>query len=125
LFIQHDVAQVKLNPRPVPEDIILSGRPEVAGRVLSVSEDGRVARVAWRMTAGAVRLTGVDPGTSDLMFILEGGCELRFDDAPTIVAAAGDWVESPRRDFELHVPEVLHKISVIYNPDGLALKPEP
>lgn len=125
MFIQRDVANVRLNPRSLPEDIILTGTPELAGRILSVTDDKRVARVAWRMTTGAVKMGGVDPDTSDLMYILEGGCELRVAGQPPIVANAGDWVETPRVDFELHVPELLHKISVIYNPNGLTLQAEP
>ena len=125
MFIQHDVASVQLIARNVPDEIIVSGRPQVSGRILSVTEDKRVARVAWRMTRGAVRLTGLDPDNSDLMYVLEGGCELRIDGEEPIVVKKGDWIESPTRDFEMHVPEVLHKISVIYNPKGLSLEPEP
>jgi uncharacterized cupin superfamily protein len=125
MFIQHDVGSVQLNQRDVPDKIVISGRPQVFGRVLSVSDDKRVARVAWRMTRGAVRLTGLDPDNSDLMYVLEGGCELRIDGEEPIVVKAGDWVECPTRDFEMHVPEMLHKISVIYNPKGLSLEVEP
>ena len=125
MFIQHDVAGVRLNPRSLPKEIILSGEPQLAGRILSVTDDKRVARVAWRMTAGAVKMGGVNPDTSDIMYILEGGCELRVEGQPPIVAKTGDWVETPRVDFELHVPELLHKISVIYNPNGLTLQTEP
>ncbi len=124
MFIQHDVASVELIPRTIPDEIILSGRPEVFGRVLSLSEDRCGARVAWRMTVGAVRLTGVDPKTSDLMYVLAGGCELHIAGKDPIVVSAGDWVEAPREDFEMHVADQLHKISLIYNPEGLSMEAE-
>ncbi len=125
MFIQRDVANVQLNPRNISDDLILAGDPKPAGRILSVTDDKCCARVAWRMNAGAVKMSGIDPNTSDLMYLLEGGCELRVEGEEPIVARAGDWVECPRTDFELHVADVFHKISIIYNPKGLTLQPEP
>ena len=124
MFIQRDVANVSLNPRAIPDEIVLVGQPQVAGRILSVTEDKCCARVAWRMTAGAVKMSGVDPNTSDLMYVLEGGAELRVAGEEPVVVEAGDWVECPQTDFELHVTDVLHKISLIYNPNGLSMEAE-
>ena len=59
------------------------------------------------------------------MYVLEGGCELRIDGEAPIVVKEGDWIECPIRDFEMHVHDVLHKISVNYNPKGLSLDVEP
>jgi len=124
MFIQHDVANVRLNPRNFPDEVFMEGRPQIAGRILSVTDDKKCARVAWRMTAGAVRMSGMDPDTSDLMYVIDGSCELRIDGGETIVCNTGDWVEAPHEDFELHVADVFHKLSIIYNPNGVPLEPE-
>lgn len=124
MFMQTDVPNVPLNKRELPESVIIDGNPDVGGRILSVSDDKCTARVVWRMTAGSVKMA-IDGDTSDLMYILDGGAEIRVEGKDPIVFKAGDWVECPQCEFVLHVPEKLHKISLIYNPNGLTLQPEP
>jgi uncharacterized cupin superfamily protein len=124
MFIQQDIPSLPLNKRNLQDSAIVAGNPDVQGRIISLTDDKCTARVAWKMTAGTVKMS-IDVGTSDLMYVLAGGAEIRVQGQPPIVFKAGDWVECPCCEFELHVPEFFHKISVIYNPNGLSLQAEP
>ncbi len=47
-----DINQIPLNPRPDYDAMIVRGQPQAAGRIISLSEDRKTARVIWRGTPG-------------------------------------------------------------------------
>jgi uncharacterized cupin superfamily protein len=125
MFKQNDVPNILLNKRDIPESIVTEGNPEVSGRILSVSDDKCVARVAWKMTPGAVSMAVSDTTTSDVLYVLAGRAEVTPEGGQTEILGPGDWYECPKTNYNLKVTETFHKISVIYNPNGLALQAEP
>ena len=125
MFKQENVPDIPLNKRNIPASIITEGSPEVSGRVLSLSDDHCTARVAWKMTPGTVFMVINDPNTSDLLYVLAGRATITSQGGAADVLEPGTWYECPKTDYTLKVTETFHKISVIYNPNGLELQPEP
>lgn len=125
MFKQANVPNIPLKKRNIPASIITEGSPKVHGRILSLSDDRCTARVAWKMTPGTVTMAVSDPNTSDLLYVLAGRAEVTPKGGSTDVLEPCTWYECPKTDYNLKVIDTFHKISVIYNPNGLMLKPEP
>jgi uncharacterized cupin superfamily protein len=52
-FVLH-IPDLELEPEPLAPEQIVSGTPEVTGKVVWESEDGRQARGVWQITPGVV-----------------------------------------------------------------------
>ena len=119
-----DIQQVPLNPRPGYDAMIVRGQPKAAGRILSLSEDRRTARVIWRGTPG-VYLFKPDPVVIDVAYIVHGQVVIRQAGQPEMRLGPGSMIEFPRKEFEMEIVECFMKVSFLYHPDGLKLQAEP
>jgi len=122
-LLEPNVHNVTLKPRVLPPDIVVTGKPQVHGRIIDVEDDGCLACVVWQMTPGAVAMKP-NPDVRDLLFVLEGLAQVQFESGKTIDLRPGTWVNMPQQPYQLHVIETLKKISVLYNPNGLSMQAE-
>ena len=119
-----DVLSIPLNSRPGYEKMIKVGSPKAFGRIISLSDDKRTARVVWRGTPGTFAFTP-DIRTIDVAVIVKGKLIVRAQGEPDKFATAGSLIEFPRVPFDLEILEEFTKISFIYHPDGLQMECEP
>ncbi|MFJ8629043.1 cupin domain-containing protein [Kitasatospora sp. NPDC093550] len=102
-----------LDPDPLDPSQIVSGTPEVSGKVLSESPDGRQLRGIWQITPGVV--TDVE---ADEMFVVLGGrATIEIEDGPTLEVGPGDCAvlrEGDRTTWTIH--ETLRKAYAITLP---------
>ena len=126
MFIQENLSNLPLNRRQIPSASvrITSGKPEMFGRILSLTEDKHTARVVWRMTPGAVMIDP-DPSLIEVVYVLAGRAEIHVEGHDLVVLEPGTMVEFPRSRYELKVVEDFKKITFIYSAQGLKLKAEP
>ncbi|AUY50293.1 MULTISPECIES: cupin domain-containing protein [Streptomycetaceae] len=75
-----------LDPDPLDPAQIVSGSPEVSGRVLSESPDGRQLRGIWQITPGVV----TDVEADELFVVLSGRATIEIDGGPTLHVGPGD-----------------------------------
>ncbi|MBX5443031.1 MAG: DUF861 domain-containing protein [Solirubrobacteraceae bacterium] len=80
-----DAATVALEPWPLPEEAIVAGRPEVRGRVLRESADGRVEHGVWEHTPG----TSTDTEADEVFVVLSGRATVEVEGGPTLELAPG------------------------------------
>lgn len=119
-----DVQQLPLNPRPGYDAMIVRGQPQAAGRILSLSDDRKTARVVWRGTPGAYAFKP-HPRMIDVAYIVYGQVVIRQPGRPDVRLAKGAMIEFPREAFELEIVETFMKVSFLYDPEGLTLQAEP
>jgi len=119
-----DALSIPLVPRPGYQKMILAGSPLAFGRIVSLSDDRRTARVVWRGTPGTFAFTP-DSRTVDVGVILKGRFVVRVPGEPDRHATAGSVIEFPRVPFELEIIEEFTKVSFLYHPDGLQVECEP
>src|SRR5207247_2073024 len=126
MFIQKNLSNLPLNRRQIPSAgvVVTSGKPEMFGRILSLSEDKHTARAVWRMTTGAVMIDP-DPSLIEVVYVLAGRAEIHLEGRELVVLEAGTMVEFPRSRYELKVVEDFKKIAFIYSAQELKLKAEP
>ncbi|MEU6235689.1 cupin domain-containing protein [Kitasatospora sp. NPDC047058] len=84
-FVLH-IPTAELEPDPLDPAQIVSGTPEVSGRVLSESADGRQLRGIWQITPGVV----TDVEADELFVVLSGRATIEIDGGPTLHVGPGD-----------------------------------
>ncbi|MFE4483168.1 cupin domain-containing protein [Kitasatospora sp. NPDC056789] len=75
-----------LDPDPLDPSQIVSGTPEVTGRVLSESADGRHLRGLWQITPGVV----TDVEADEMFVVLSGRATIEVEGGPTLEVGPGD-----------------------------------
>ena len=118
------IQDVTLNPRPAYDDSIITGSPKATGRIVSLSEDRRVAHVIWHGTPGAYRFEP-DPKITDTGYVVKGRVIIRQEGKPDLHLEPGSLVEFPQQPFEFEIVEPFTKHSVLHHPDGLSVQVEP
>ncbi|MFG2819788.1 cupin domain-containing protein [Kitasatospora sp. NPDC048365] len=104
------VPDVALEPEPLDPDQIVSGNPEVTGKVVWESEDGRQLRGVWQITPGVVTDTEAD----ELFVVLSGRATVQVENGPTLEVGPGDLAvlrEGDRTVWTVH--ETLRKVYAI------------
>ncbi|MDH6706493.1 putative cupin superfamily protein [Kitasatospora sp. MAA19] len=99
-----------LEPDPLDPAQIVSGTPEVSGRVLSESPDGRQLRGIWQITPGVVTDTEAD----EMFVVLSGRATIEIEGGPTLEVGPGDCAvlrEGDRTTWTVH--ETLRKAYAI------------
>ena len=81
-----DPLAIELEPWPLEPDQVVEGDPQVSGRVLDTSVDGRVERGVWQHTAGASR----DTESDELFVVLRGRATIEVKGGPTLDVGPGD-----------------------------------
>ncbi|WP_431679924.1 cupin domain-containing protein [Kitasatospora sp. KL5] len=80
------VPDAELEPEPLDPDQIVSGTPEVTGKVLWTSPDGRQLRGLWQITPGVVTDTEAD----ELFVVVSGRATVEVEGGPTLEVGPGD-----------------------------------
>ncbi|GAA2788590.1 cupin domain-containing protein [Kitasatospora sp. CM 4170] len=80
------IPAAELEPDPLDPAQIVSGTPEVSGRVLSESADGRQLRGIWQITPGVV----TDVEADEMFVVLSGRATIEIEDGPTLHVGPGD-----------------------------------
>ncbi|MFI2436338.1 cupin domain-containing protein [Streptomyces sp. NPDC018693] len=80
------IADAELEPEPLDPAQILSGPPEVTGKVVGESADGSQVRGVWQITPGVVTDTEVD----ELFVVSSGSAIIQVEDGPTFTVGPGD-----------------------------------
>ncbi|MEV3933623.1 MULTISPECIES: cupin domain-containing protein [unclassified Streptomyces] len=80
------IPDADLEPDPLDPSQILEGTPEVSGKVLWESEDGRRIRGIWQITPGVVTDTEAD----ELFVVVSGRATIEVDGGPALTVGAGD-----------------------------------
>lgn len=101
------IADAALEPEPLAPEQILSGSPEVTGKVLWESADGSRARGIWQITPGVVTDTEAD----ELFVVVSGSATIEVEGGPTLEVGPGDVAvlrEGDRTTWTVH--ETLRKV---------------
>ncbi|MHC3467650.1 cupin domain-containing protein [Streptomyces sp. 7R007] len=80
------VPDAALEPEPLDPGQIVSGTPEVTGKVVWESADGRQLRGIWQMTPGVVTDTEAD----ELFVVVSGSATIEVEGGPTLRVGPGD-----------------------------------
>lgn len=75
-----------LEPEPLDPEQIVSGAPEVTGKVVWQSPDGRQIRGIWQITPGVVTDTEAD----EMFVVISGSATIQVQDGPTLAVGPGD-----------------------------------
>ncbi|MFI2612506.1 cupin domain-containing protein [Kitasatospora sp. NPDC018619] len=105
------VPTADLDPDPLDPARIVSGTPEVTGRVLS--DDGRHLRGLWQITPGVV----TDVEADEMFVVLSGRATIEIEGGPTLEVGPGDCAvlrEGDRTTWTVH--ETLRKAYAITLP---------
>ncbi|MFJ5260004.1 cupin domain-containing protein [Streptomyces sp. NPDC088387] len=105
-FVVH-VPDAELEPEPLEPGQVVSGLPEVTGKVVWESEDGRQIRGVWQITPGVVQ----DIEADELFVVLSGSATIDVEDGPTLTVGPGDMAvlrEGDRTTWTVH--ETLRKV---------------
>lgn len=108
-FVLH-IADAELEPEPLDPEQIVSGEPEVTGKVVWESEDGRQVRGVWQITPGVVTDTEAD----ELFVVISGSATIEVEGGPTLAVGPGDMAvlrEGDRTTWTVH--ETLRKAYAI------------
>ena len=108
-FVLH-IPDAELTPEPLAREQIVSGTPEVTGKVLWESEDGRQVRGVWQITPGVVTDTEAD----ELFVVVSGSATIEVEGGPTLTVGPGDMAvlrEGDRTTWTVH--ETLRKAYAI------------
>lgn len=81
-----NVPDAELEPEPLDPEQIVSGTPEVTGKVVWESADGRQLRGIWQITPGVVTDTEAD----ELFVVVSGSATIEVEDGPTLTVGPGD-----------------------------------
>ncbi|MFF3069776.1 cupin domain-containing protein [Kitasatospora sp. NPDC057936] len=107
------VPDADLIPEPLDPAQIVEGTPEVTGKVLHESADGRQLRGIWQITPGVVTDTEAD----EMFVVLSGRATIEVDGGPTLHVGPGDCAvlrEGDRTTWTVH--ETLRKAYAITLP---------
>ncbi|WP_405595732.1 cupin domain-containing protein [Streptomyces sp. NBC_01410] len=80
------IPDADLEPDPLDPAQIVRGTPEVSGRVLWESEDGRNIRGIWQITPGVV----TDTEANELFVVVSGRATIAVEGGPTFDVGPGD-----------------------------------
>ncbi|MGW4518804.1 cupin domain-containing protein [Streptomyces sp. NPDC004393] len=108
-FVVH-IPDAELEPEPLDPAQIVSGTPEVTGKVIWESEDGRQVRGIWRITPGVV----TDTEANELFVVISGSATIEVEAGPTLHVGPGDMTvlrEGDRTTWTVH--ETLRKAYAI------------
>ncbi|MEJ1199631.1 MULTISPECIES: cupin domain-containing protein [unclassified Streptomyces] len=104
------VSDAELAPEPLSPAQIVSGTPEVTGKVVWESADGRQVRGVWQITPGVVTDTEAD----EMFVVLSGSATIEVEGGPTLTVGPGDLAvlrEGDRTTWTVH--ETLRKAYAI------------
>ncbi|WP_405975252.1 cupin domain-containing protein [Streptomyces sp. NBC_00988] len=104
------VPDAELEPEPLDPAQIVSGTPEVTGKVVWESEDGKQIRGIWQITPGVVTDTEAD----ELFVVISGSATIEVEDGETLTVGPGDMAvlrEGDRTTWTVH--ETLRKAYAI------------
>jgi len=104
------VLDADLEPEPLDSVQIVSGTPEVTGKVLWESADGKQIRGIWQITPGVVTDTEAD----ELFVVVSGSATIEVEGGATLQVGPGDLAvlrEGDRTTWTVH--ETLRKVYVI------------
>ncbi|MFG2845573.1 cupin domain-containing protein [Kitasatospora sp. NPDC101155] len=107
------IPTTELVPEPLDPSQIVSGTPEVTGKVLSESPDGRQLRGIWQITPGVV----TDVEADEMFVVLSGRATIEIEGGPTLRVGPGDCAvlrEGDRTTWTVH--ETLRKAYAITLP---------
>ncbi|MER5894315.1 cupin domain-containing protein [Streptomyces sp. NPDC001876] len=88
------VPDAELEPEPLSPAQILSGTPEVTGKVVWESVDGRRLRGVWQITPGIVTDTEED----EMFVVLSGSATIEVEGGRTLAVGPGDLAVLSRGD---------------------------
>ncbi|MER7931065.1 MULTISPECIES: cupin domain-containing protein [unclassified Streptomyces] len=80
------IPDADLEPEPLDAAQILSGTPEVTGKVVWESADGKQIHGIWQITPGVVTDTEAD----ELFVVVSGSATIEVADGPTLTVGPGD-----------------------------------
>ncbi|GAA2476985.1 cupin domain-containing protein [Streptomyces gobitricini] len=104
------IADAELGPEPLDPGQIVSGTPEVTGKVVWESEDGKQVRGIWQITPGVVTDTEAD----ELFVVVSGSATVEIEGGPTLHVGPGDMAvlrEGDRTTWTVH--RTLRKVYAI------------
>ncbi|MER5637442.1 cupin domain-containing protein [Kitasatospora sp. NPDC002227] len=104
------IPDAELEPDPLDPGQIVSGSPEVTGKVIWESEDGSRVRGIWQITPGVVTDTEAD----EMFVVISGRATIEFEGGPTLEVGPGDVAvlrEGDRTTWTVH--ETLRKAYAI------------
>ncbi|MFD9000314.1 cupin domain-containing protein [Streptomyces sp. NPDC059582] len=104
------VPDAELVPEPLDPAQIVAGTPEVTGKVVRESRDGRQIRGVWQITPGVVTDTEAD----ELFVVVSGSATIEVEGGPTLRVGPGDLAvlrEGDRTTWTVH--ETLRKVYAI------------
>ncbi|MEV5906008.1 cupin domain-containing protein [Streptomyces sp. NBC_00015] len=108
-FVVH-IPDAGLEPEPLDPRQIVAGTPEVTGKVVWESADGRQIRGIWQITPGVVTDTEAD----ELFVVISGSATIEVEGGPTLTVGPGDMAvlrEGDRTTWTVH--ETLRKAYAI------------
>ncbi|MFJ5156580.1 cupin domain-containing protein [Streptomyces sp. NPDC088353] len=108
-FVLH-VPDADLVPEPLEPEQIVSGTPEVTGKVVWESADGRQIRGIWQITPGVV----TDVEADELFVVISGSATIEVEGGATLHVSPGDMAvlrEGDRTTWTVH--ETLRKAYAI------------
>ncbi|MDR6980236.1 putative cupin superfamily protein [Streptomyces sp. 3330] len=108
-FVVH-IPDAGLDPEPLDPGQIVAGNPEVTGKVVWESADGRQIRGIWQITPGVVTDTEAD----ELFVVISGSATIEAEGGPTLTVGPGDLAvlrEGDRTTWTVH--ETLRKAYAI------------
>ncbi|MFC1406023.1 MULTISPECIES: cupin domain-containing protein [Streptacidiphilus] len=80
------IPDADLEPDPLDPSQIIAGSPEVSGKVLWESEDGRQIRGIWQITPGTVS----DTEANELFVVVSGRATIAVEGGDTFDVGPGD-----------------------------------
>ncbi|MGW2593014.1 cupin domain-containing protein [Streptomyces sp. NPDC001515] len=80
------IADAELEPEPLDPSQIIEGTPEVTGKVLWESADGKQVRGIWQITPGVVTDTEAD----ELFVVVGGRATVAVEGGATLEIGPGD-----------------------------------
>ncbi|MEV6759822.1 cupin domain-containing protein [Streptomyces sp. NPDC051105] len=80
------IPDAELEPDPLDPDQIVSGTPEVSGKVVWESADGKQIRGIWQITPGVVTDTEAD----ELFVVVSGSATIEVEGGPAFTVGPGD-----------------------------------
>ncbi|MDI2131209.1 cupin domain-containing protein [Yinghuangia seranimata] len=104
------IPDAELEPDPLDPAQIVSGSPEVSGKLLWESEDGKILRGLWQITPGVV----TDTEANEMFVVVSGRATIEVEGGPTIEVGPGDACvleEGAKTTWTVH--ETLRKAYVI------------
>ena len=104
------IPDAELEAEPLDPAQIVSGSPEVTGKVVWESADGRQVRGIWQITPGVVTDTEAD----ELFVVISGSATIEVEGGETLTVGPGDMAvlrEGDRTTWTVH--ETLRKAYAI------------